>query len=50
MSSPEYKRGFGEKVWDYAVWGMVGVVALVAVIDILNHHIPLLEKTVGLVK
>lgn len=49
MSSQEteYKKGLKEKIWDYAVWGTIGVIAIFAVIDILGPKIAALEKSLG---
>lgn len=49
MAQVEHEKKFSEKIWDYAVWGTIGVIAVFAVIDILGPKIAALEKSLGLV-
>ena len=50
MAQVEFeKKKFGEKVWDYALWGTIGVIALVAIVDFVNPQISVLKKSLGLI-
>lgn len=42
------KKKFGERFWDYALWGTIGVIALVAIVDFVGPKIAALENSLGL--
>lgn len=49
MASPEFeqKGNFREKFWRYAGFGLVGLIAIVAVIDIVSPQISALENSLN---